>query len=598
MKLFKYGLPFAALALLASCANDNVGEPSNPNLPLDEDATNVAFNIQMVAAPGTRVDNAYADGEAQEYAVRNGHVYIFSASTGSEADATFVTDAELKVPADWSLYGTTTDYVTTTGVVKANLSNVPTSGNFWIAMVLNYNGTAPAAPAVNTKFQVWNQTVSNNINYYSFTVNDAEAADNGKTYYTMTSAPSYQGAGNILYMAKLSSDWVANHTDDIFAATVYVQRVAAKVTVKAKDGSDYIITSGAGQNDALFSSISDLKWALDNTESSSYLFQNVCKNNQAIAVWEGLTQQITTGNLGRFYAYANPDLVAHNRIFWCEDPHYSTDLLTGSYSEPEEEAYGDPVAMSGNTVTAYNAKYCHENTFDIAHQQKKNTTRVLINATIVPKDESGAACNDADKSFFKNVNNNNIYSTATLAEAIKTALGAEAVTLTTPTVAGYYHLDELTIMVTHTGDNQSPVALSSDEILTLIQKLELASDLATSSGSHTENGPLAFYKEGAVYYPVLLRHFTNSELDKDNSFYTETWEMKESGYGEDNDHYLGRYGMVRNNWYDLTIDAINSIGEPTPPTPDDEWDDDPNEYNIKVSIAILSWAMRTQNETL
>jgi hypothetical protein len=64
------------------------------------------------------------------------------------------------------------------------------------------------------------------------------------------------------------------------------------------------------------------------------------------------------------------------------------------------------------------------------------------------------------------------------------------------------------------------------------------------------------------------------------------------------ENYLGRYGMVRNNWYDVQIDKIDAFGEPVDPsttvdnpsTPDDN----PESY-ISVKIYVLSWAKRTQS---
>ena len=59
--------------------------------------------------------------------------------------------------------------------------------------------------------------------------------------------------------------------------------------------------------------------------------------------------------------------------------------------------------------------------------------------------------------------------------------------------------------------------------------------------------------------------------------------------------YLGRYGVLRNNWYDLKIGSIKTLGSPVPldysadGTPDDEL-----EGYINVKINIMSWAKRTQ----
>ena len=60
-------------------------------------------------------------------------------------------------------------------------------------------------------------------------------------------------------------------------------------------------------------------------------------------------------------------------------------------------------------------------------------------------------------------------------------------------------------------------------------------------------------------------------------------------------NWLGRYGVLRNNWYDIKVNSIKYLGDPTPkdfsgdPTTDDELDG-----YISAQIHILSWAKRTQ----
>jgi len=78
-------------------------------------------------------------------------------------------------------------------------------------------------------------------------------------------------------------------------------------------------------------------------------------------------------------------------------------------------------------------------------------------------------------------------------------------------------------------------------------------------------------------------------------------------------NYLGRYGMVRNNWYTIRLGAIAKIGsatvpnvnrdKPTNPDPDDPEnpehpDDELEEAYIKARVNILSWAKRVQEWSL
>lgn len=62
-------------------------------------------------------------------------------------------------------------------------------------------------------------------------------------------------------------------------------------------------------------------------------------------------------------------------------------------------------------------------------------------------------------------------------------------------------------------------------------------------------------------------------------------------------NYLGRYGVVRNNWYELKINSVKRPGKPAINTPKDTPDDELNSY-ISVSINILSWPKRSQDVDL
>lgn len=75
------------------------------------------------------------------------------------------------------------------------------------------------------------------------------------------------------------------------------------------------------------------------------------------------------------------------------------------------------------------------------------------------------------------------------------------------------------------------------------------------------------------------------------------WNSGES-YGTDNGKYLGRYGMLRNNWYDLTVGNVYGPGYPGVPPVDPNQPDDENEKYLSVSVKILSWAKRSDTVDL
>ena len=132
------------------------------------------------------------------------------------------------------------------------------------------------------------------------------------------------------------------------------------------------------------------------------------------------------------------------------------------------------------------------------------------------------------------------------------------------------------------------------------------------------------YDDGVMYYEARFKHFAGDEPTVNGTTKTPAlndlapwncWETTAGvkapsseksypNYDGDSEsaerNYLGRYGMVRNNWYDVKVDKFLKPGLPVEPkttfadgggdTPDDHIDD-----YISVRIHVLSWAKRTQS---
>ena len=69
---------------------------------------------------------------------------------------------------------------------------------------------------------------------------------------------------------------------------------------------------------------------------------------------------------------------------------------------------------------------------------------------------------------------------------------------------------------------------------------------------------LSYYADGMAYYPVYIAHFGQGQTPWSESDYKDA-----TIYGADSDaRYLGRYGVVRNNWYDISVTSIKALGSP------------------------------------
>lgn len=248
------------------------------------------------------------------------------------------------------------------------------------------------------------------------------------------------------------------------------------------------------------------------------------------------------------------------RIYFAEDNNFNT--ATSDLALIASITDGD---LGDNAYT-----YCLENTFDIDHMTEKHTTRAIVKATYMPKspitDGSEVWDNSSAKTWFMVGAGNTAYTPNALIKAIieKSGVTGKDTEIATKVNAATAGAQDWTDLL---GD-------SSINVETLL-------------------GTVKCYLNGVCYYPILIRHFNDDELG-----YTglNTFESAfADGMYDQND--LGRYGVVRNNWYRITINSVSRPGEPTIPTPGDSKDDKTKAY-LQCDIKILAWCTRDQGVDL
>ena len=186
-----------------------------------------------------------------------------------------------------------------------------------------------------------------------------------------------------------------------------------------------------------------------------------------------------------------------------------------------------------------------------------------------------------------------------VAQAIKEQLPADKaynIVITTDNITDYVDVNW-----TETTDGKLILAMPTFKTITIdgtdypINNTISAVQLANINA---ENG-ITYYKNGVSYYAVMIKHFgddlTPWTPSGSNQLTTET----AYGTGETaNQNYLGRYGMVRNNWYDLKVTSINKLGEPVIGNLElNNKPDDNNEVEkwLSFNVNLLAWAKRVQN---
>ena len=353
------------------------------------------------------------------------------------------------------------------------------------------------------------------------------------------------------------------------AATVYVERGVAKMSVNDPKTKTVI---DKATNTSTQSTVEFNNWALDITNKRTYAVHNI----------DGLSTDFPA-------IWTTPRFIGTNsRVYWGKDPNYNLDNLnTGKEAEREAE-FNFIKATSGIKKTFAESAYCLENTFNLANMYQGQTTRVIFKATYTPKDATGNPLADKDGTFYTIGN----MTTILKAEALETAVNTAATSVLPGCTVDYTNLKQegshvITLADIKDSTDKTLVADKdySGKTGTQIVK-EINDKLGLKAGRPEEMVGINTYLKGATYYIARVKHFSSL-----------TWQSGES-YGDNNDKYLGRYGMLRNNWYELKVGNVYGPGYPGVPPVDPNQPDDENEKYLSVSVKILSWAKRSDTVDL
>ena len=576
-----FALAFAALTL-GACSSDDLVEQKHPSVtPGEKGYVSVAVNLP--SQPSSRANDNFDDGLESEYNVDDATLLVFS---GATEDAAKFTGAYPLTLNDGTQLG---GNITTTYQVTQQITKPLAAGDDIYALVMINSKNVLTGSAeegwqiLGNALTVGTTTVAD-VKGMNGNVTAAALADaSGEGYFYMTNAPLYSVPGGVsepangavTTLTKINAENIfstAAEAEDNPAASIYVERGVAKVTVT--DGGT------AGQNGNLNYTING--WTLDMTNTASYAVRNVTG-----ADWWTLASQIAPAADYRFVGSV-PVAAGLYRTYFGMDPNYNA---AGTFNEQIGEA---PAALTALNGTAY----CLENTFDVDHQNQDQTTRVIVAATLT--DVGG----DADVNDFYVVNNNkdNVLNTAGLEAYVKKQY------LENPTVYGLLtnkdnglkdgqKLTEADLDVTYSGNTTASADITVASVTiaeTAAAKFkgeavpaDLAGDGNAEALAAINENAIAYYKGGVSYYPVMIQHFGDDQTP---------WTAGSVSYPRDA-NYLGRWGVLRNNWYEINVTGVKSIGSPVVPevygTPDD-----PVESWISVEINVLSWAKRVQNAGL
>lgn len=568
-----FGLAVIA-AMSASCSSNEDLGTAGPGTGTNEAGVGYAtFTINLPSVSGTRAADAGGaemdEGTAKEYAVKSATALIFQKYGSDEGSCKFVESVDLPTAAaDWT--DDTTVGITTTKKLVAKLTNVDTKNQYYVLVLLNNNknktgGVKVALPTVGQSYNEWNSQI------LTPSVDDL-AADND---FYMANAP-LKGTASPTTLVTIDKEHIYSSKEKAeagtSAATVYVERGVAKMSVNDPKTKTVI---DKATNTSTQSTVEFNNWALDITNRKTYAVHNI----------DDLSTDFPD-------IWTTPRFIGTNsRVYWGKDPNYNLDNLnTGKEAERERE-FNFIKATSGINKTFTESAYCLENTFNLANMYQGQTTRVIFKATYTPKDDAGNPLAEPDGTFYTIGNMTTILKAAALETAVNTAatsvLPGCTVDYTNLKQEGS-HVITLTDIKDSTGKTLVAGTDYNGKTGTQIVK-EINDKLGLIDGAEHAEAMVGIntYAKGVTYYIARVKHFGSLT----------PWNSGES-YGTDNGKYLGRYGMLRNNWYDLTVGNVYGPGYPGVPPVDPTQPDDENEKYLSVSVKILSWAKRSDTVDL
>lgn len=576
-----FGLAVLA-AMTASCSSNNElvngGNGSGEN---ESGASYASFSINLPTTSGTRAagDPDFTPGDANEYKVNDATLLIFKkgeptkeGETPKEGDYTFVESAELGSMAPWQKPNPDETGVTTHAKITAKLEHVDKNGNFFALVLLN-NGTG-----TNTKVTV-PTTEGMKFSEWNAAAHAKDIANYTNGFY-MANAPLFNN-NNVTTLVAIDKDKIYPTEEQAAksaATDIYVERGLAKVTLKTgtaagKTDDNYTVTGVTYKGDI----VTIKNWALDVTNTKTFPIHNVDGlSDDYTNIWSNTDTPTGSNGATTLRFVDNKDSKA-KRVYWGKDPNYDN-------KEADKTALNaefNYVANKDVTAEPTTSLYCLENTFNLANMMQGQTTRVVFKATYKP-----ASLREGETTFYKIGKNIAIWSKDNLVKEIKAAVASVVTGATTDKIEVKLDAEgnNITAAGTHyiKADNITVTGVEAETIEKAITAINTQLGLKES-----DKVGISTYADGDSYYIARIKHFGD-----------DLTEWKSGLYDEKNLEYLGRYGVLRNNWYELTVQSVSGPGYPSVPDVKPNTPDDEDDKYINVSVKILDWAKRSQSVDL
>lgn len=607
-KIFKnMAWTMAATLVMAACSDsldESSGNGNSNEFIGDKGYVNIGINLPTT--PSTRSES-FDDGKAEEYKVDKVIIALFYGGTEKEAEckcAFQLTDKDFLLSDD-ATNNITSYYATGVRMIPAPDANVyalaivnpiskfnvgtitstnPDKENVGDAVLTTYltvdggefHGTLSALNDVLTATAITDVTGGS---YNDFMMTNAPIAN--KTSFTYTDTPNLTDP-DAFQVTTLAPITVYNNKATAEGAEkdnpIYVERVVAKTQVKIGGSTDGSLTVESDVTAYQGAKVQFEGWKLQNTNKKYYPVRKV---TDASIGWDSWAKFVPvegsniSGSTNRFFG----TIAKPYRTYWGIDPNYATDSGNdyNVYNNGDNTIGDDDWNSVGYNTTASQIEYCLENTTTAQTMQNNRLTSVILKGIFTPAPSAGLGTD-----FFMINNTSAIYSTNQFLAVATAALTDENALTDGQTLVIKSGLTSGLNITTEDG---------IDDLLGINDGSSFSSGQITAIFTAV-GGNIKYYKDGVTYYyATVIKHFGDVETPLGSTSITSASDYKVA------DH-LGRYGVLRNNWYELTINSVSGPGEPEIPDGGGTNPPDKTASYINCEINVLSWTMRSQGVEL
>lgn len=533
---------FAVLGFVA-CNDNNLDDVQNNGLTGEVETSYIAINLNA-AENGTRAAEDYQDGLTAERVVNAAYFFFFD----PEGNAFPVTGSPATEPGgsvNWISAN-----LTGNGTETPNVSDIKEA----VLVLSTYKGTYPAqvvavlnwAPETGKAYKLAELYAATNI----------KGVGDG---FVMSNAVYANGTNAVVGTPIAASDIYKSDTEALNnPITIHVERIAAKVTVTAKNGVEnnrYFVKTAniSGVDTDVYVQVTG--WELYNDFAKSKLLKDI---NPA---WDPAVLGFTW-NDAPFY-----------RSYWANSLAIG-DIGTNAFPTTFGLKLGSAANVTAGTYADNTYTYVGENTnYDAATDNAANCTKVIIKAKLQKKVDANYVDLPMTRWY------------TTYYASLTDLLAAVANTIKYQ----YYWFDGTNYNYITPGD------------LAVVKEGNMVKFALSTTASETKN----WYVNGAGSYVSKTPDEINESLGKiEKAVY---YDASETLYSVDIAHLAyanpgvqaGDYGVVRNHIYNVVLNSFGGFGSPVyVPGSGSGFDypDDPSttgEY-VSAEVRILSWRLVSQ----